>query len=821
MSASVESVLAARDGSVWLGTRDGLDRWNDGRVILYRKRRSQVLETAREITDAGLPDDFQSSLYQDRRGRIWAFSPGGAAYLERGHFIPEPTMPGGFAHAIAEDGAGDLWISQDQGLFHLLRGGVVEVIPWTKLGRQGVALALVADPSGGLWLGFSRGGVAYFKDGQVRAWYAADSGPGGGRVSGLRFGTRGTLWAATEGGLSRINNGKIATLTSKDGLPCDAAHWSMEDNDHAVWLYMACGLVRIARTELDAWVTDPRHTVQTMVFDNSDGVRLVALTGALSPRVGKSTDGKIWFVSGDGVSVLDPRHLPFNKIPPPVYIEQITANGETYDASNGLRLPPRVRDLSIDYTALSFVAPEKVRFRFKLEGQDSDWREVLNNRHVQYSNLAPGDYRFLVTACNNSGVWNEKGVSLDFAIAPAYYQTNWFRALCGAAFLALLWAAYRLRIRQVQQQERKFREAVETIPAMAFTALRDGSRTFVNRRWVEYTGLTAERAAGLGWQAVIHPDDLKRVLEKWRTSVSTGEPMEYEARGRGADGEYRWFLVRAVPLRAKGGSILQWYGVMINIEDRKRAEQEREALRADLAHVNRVSMMGELTASLAHEIKQPIAATVTNANTCLHWLKRDPPDLDEIREAAGRIVEDGLRAGDIIDRLRSLYKNSPPERELVDANQTVREMVVLLRSEANRYSVSTRTDLSADLPKITADRVQLQQVLMNLMLNAIEAMKETGGVLTVSSQLDQDGRVLISVSDTGVGLPAKKADEIFNAFFTTKPQGSGMGLAISRSIVESHGGRLWATPNSGRGATFHFTLPTASAKEFKVPALGT
>ena len=213
--------------------------------------------------------------------------------------------------------------------------------------------------------------------------------------------------------------------------------------------------------------------------------------------------------------------------------------------------------------------------------------------------------------------------------------------------------------------------------------------------------------------------------------------MEYEARGRRADGEYRWFLIRAVPMRDKRGSILQWYGVMIDIEDRKRAEQERETLRADLAHVNRVTTMGELTASFAHEIKQPIAATVFNAQACLRWLMGDQPDLDEVREAADRIVRDGNRASDIIERLRSLYKKSPPKRELVEVNEIVQEMVGLLRGEANRYAVSIRTDLAVDLPKITADRVQLQQVLMNLMLNAIEAMKETGGVLTVKSQLDQ------------------------------------------------------------------------------------
>jgi PAS domain S-box-containing protein len=243
---------------------------------------------------------------------------------------------------------------------------------------------------------------------------------------------------------------------------------------------------------------------------------------------------------------------------------------------------------------------------------------------------------------------------------------------------------------------------------------------------------------------------------------------------------------------------------------RERAEEERERLRqleAELAHINRVSMMGELTASLAHEIRQPIAAAITSADACLRWLTHNPPDLERARLAVARIKEDGTRADDVINRLRSFYKKgTPPERELVDVNEVVREMIVLLRNEAMRYSVSVRPELAEGIPKVRADRVQLQQVFMNLMLNAIEAMKETGGALTIKSHLGQDGRLMISVSDTGVGLPAENAERIFDAFYTTKPQGSGMGLAISRSIVESHGGRLWATANDGPGTTFNFTL---------------
>jgi C4-dicarboxylate-specific signal transduction histidine kinase len=246
--------------------------------------------------------------------------------------------------------------------------------------------------------------------------------------------------------------------------------------------------------------------------------------------------------------------------------------------------------------------------------------------------------------------------------------------------------------------------------------------------------------------------------------------------------------------------------------ERKLAREERERLRqaqADLAHINRVTTMGELTASLAHEIKQPIAAAITNANACLRWLSRSQPDVEEAREAASRMVKDDSRAAEIINRIGSLFKKGASQRELLDMNEVIEEMIALLHSEAGRYSIAIHSDLASALPKVMADRVQLQQVFMNLMLNGIEAMKDTGagGELAIESQRAEQGQLVISVSDTGVGLPAEEADQIFDAFFTSKPQGTGMGLPISRSIIESYGGRLWATPNNGRGTTFHFTLP--------------
>ena len=244
--------------------------------------------------------------------------------------------------------------------------------------------------------------------------------------------------------------------------------------------------------------------------------------------------------------------------------------------------------------------------------------------------------------------------------------------------------------------------------------------------------------------------------------------------------------------------------------ERKRAAEALRQAQAELAHVNRVATMGELTASLAHEVNQPIAAAVTDANTCFRWLARDHPDVEEARAAAARVVKDTTRAAEIISRVRQLFKKSASERELVDANEVIPRMIALLYGEAAQYNISVRAELAADLPQVIGDRVQLQQVLMNLIVNSIDAMKDVDGPreLVISSQRTENAEVLVSVIDTGVGLPQQQASQIFNAFFTTKNHGTGLGLRISRSIVESHGGRLWAADNPPRGASFYFTLPT-------------
>jgi PAS domain S-box-containing protein len=387
---------------------------------------------------------------------------------------------------------------------------------------------------------------------------------------------------------------------------------------------------------------------------------------------------------------------------------------------------------------------------------------------------------------------------------PEFWQSWWFLIAVTLASAGVVAAYFLQRMTLLADEEERLREVIDAIPAMACITRSDGDCTFVNRRWLDYTGLTVEQTSGSGWQAAVRPDDLDRVANKWLASTDAGEPFEQEIRIRRViDGVYRWFLVRAVPIRDKRGKILKWCGAATDIEDRKQAEQ----LQAALAHASRVNTMEKLVASISHELAQPVMATTLHAKASLQWLRHQPPNLAKVQEGSEKIVEAGAFAAGILDRLRSMYRKAPPNRELVAVNQVIEEMAAMLTNDAMWHRVSIRTDLKADLPKTKADRVQLQQVLMNLMLNAIEAMSETGGVLTVKSQSGAPRRIQVSVSDTGPGLPPDKTNQLFDSFFTSKPQGSGMGLPISKSIVEAHGGRIWAMSGEEGGAVFHFTLP--------------
>lgn len=368
---------------------------------------------------------------------------------------------------------------------------------------------------------------------------------------------------------------------------------------------------------------------------------------------------------------------------------------------------------------------------------------------------------------------------------------------------------------ELAASKQRLRALIDTVPGFVWQAAPDGSVEFLNQRWFDYTGMQLEEALGSGWTSRIHPADTAPLGAYWHALLASGQPGSFEARLRGADDRYRWFLIRAVPLLDDDGQVLRWYGQNTDIEDRKQAELSLARVRSELAHVARVASLGTLTASIAHEVNQPLAGIITNANTCMRMLNAEPPNLDGARETVRRTLRDGNRASDVVKRLRALFAKTDAAAEPLDINQAAREVVALLSAELDRAGVAVQLALAQPLPPVWADRVQVQQVILNLLLNATEAMSGLGERpkrLRLATAADASGGVLLSVADSGPGVEPQDAERIFQAFHTTKHSGMGIGLSVSRSIIDSHGGALWVQAAEGGGAMFSFTLPRGETR---------
>jgi PAS domain S-box-containing protein len=457
-------------------------------------------------------------------------------------------------------------------------------------------------------------------------------------------------------------------------------------------------------------------------------------------------------------------------------------------------------------------------------------REDLAWGRVRWADLSPPEWRerdLLTRALlDSTGIvppFEKEYLRKDGSRVPVLVGATLFKQGGNEGVAFVLDLTERKRAEEaLRDSERSLRSAIDGIPGLVAVLAPNGELEAVNRQILEYCGRSLEELRNWGTNGTIHPDDLPHVVEVFRKSIASGIPYQIEQRLRRFDGEYRWFDNRGIPIRDDSGRVVRWYVLLTDIDDRTRALARLQQMQTDFAHMNRVSTMGELAASLSHEITQPIASARNNARAAQNFLDIRPPDLSEVREALACVVGDVDRAGNIIDRIREHMKKAPPRKERFDLNSAINEVIVLARSAIIQNGVSVQTRLADGLPSVEADRVQLQQVVLNLILNAVEAMGsvEAGARdLLISTEQDQTG-VLVAVRDSGPGIDPTRLERVFESFYTTKSSGVGMGLSICRSIIAAHGGRLWAEPNEPRGAVFLFTLPVA-AGELATPFLAT
>jgi PAS domain S-box-containing protein len=767
------------------------------------------------------------AIAKDPRGNLWfgthgnglvRFDPRSGRYRT---YVHAASDPGSLSYdriaALWIDRGGTLWVATDFGL-NRFDPPTDEFRRYSPQPRSLTQYRSIAEePGGALWLATASHGLHRF-DPDTGTFTTFEQRPrdphnlGQNRVNSVHVDRSGGVWAATFRGLVKLNprDGTSTSYDSRSGLPADIVLGILEDETGHLWVSTRDGL---SRFDPRAQTFSNYHTSDGLLTDLFD-VPVVAT---------RSSSGEMFFGSHSGLVAFFPDQVVDQKYVAPVVLTDFRLFGEPVRpgtkplkqpiwSATSLELAAR-SIFSFDFSALDYVDPVRTRYRYRLEGLEARWNETDSTRRtVTYTTLPAGTYTLRVQARTTRGDWNEGGVALQVRILPPWYATWYFGTLCGAVFLTLLGLAYQRRVRQLERKSRELRDMIETIPAMAWTARPDGSNPFVNRRWAEFTGSAAAESAAAAWADAVHPADRQAYTDTWRASLAAGGPFEAEARFHRVDGEYRWLLARAVPFRDGHGAIVRWYGLLTDIADRKRAEEERERLReleTELAHINRLSMMGELAASIAHEVNQPLSGVVSNGSACLRWLAATVPNLDEARDAARRIVRDGKRAAEVIVRIRALTRRASTPRERLDLNETIRDVLVLVADRAKRDEVSIRTDFAADVAPVLGDRVQVQQVVLNLVMNAIEAMS------TVSERRRElsmrtgniDDQVQVTVEDSGPGLDPGGMAKIFDPFYTTKASGMGMGLSICQSIVQSHGGRLWATAKDGAGTVFHLALP--------------
>jgi PAS domain S-box-containing protein len=831
----VSSVLQDRNGNIWLGTGHGLTGFRQGKFTAYD-------------LNNGIPAKPIVSLAEDRQGNLWVGTDMGL-YRSRSasectdrrcnpRFVQIKTaaIASPYVRVIAEDREGAIWIgTNNEGLIRYKDNQSTTYTTNEGLSNNFIR-ALSVDADGSLWIGTKGGGLIRFKDGKFTVYREKD-GLASDSVQSLYMDRANTLWIATRQGLNRFKDGRFTTYTVNDGLFSNFAYYFAEDDRGNLWMASGKGIFRVVKQQLNAFAEGMVRSVNSVVYGLEHGISSTVGSVGHHPSGLKANDGRVWFSTISGVCVVDPERLSTNTVPPPVHIEEVSIDQKVFDLNRGAEAPAGRGDLMLRYTGLSFLAPEKVRFKYKLEGYDRDWVDAGDRREAYYNNIPPGQYTFRVVACNNDGVWNQTGETYTIHLAPHFYQTFWFYALCILALGLVVATVHGIRIRglkirehelgslvdkrtsELEEQRTFLRSVIDLNPSFIFAKDRQGRFTLANQALADAYGTTAHNLIGKADAdfslqekelETLREDDLQ-VLD------SKTERFIPEEKFTNIDGDLRWLQVTKLPIISADGEARQLLGVATDITLQKQAAIEMQKAKEAAEAATRAK--STFLANMSHEIRTPMNAVIGMTSLLLDTnLTAEQSEYVETIRTGGDALLTVIN--DILDFSKIESGKLDLELQPFSLNTCIGEAFDLVAARADEKGLELAYLIDEKTPHaIVGDITRLRQILVNLTSNAVKFTQQGEVILSVDSSQVDGGRceVHFAVSDTGVGIPEDKIGLLFRSFSqvdssTTKHYGgTGLGLAISKRLTEMMGGKMWVESVPGFGSTFHFTIEAESA----------